>query len=198
MLLDFSKAFDKVNHSKLLWKVHQYGVGGNSLRWICAFWGNRSQTVVLDGEESESVPVTSGVLQGSVLGPILFLIYINDLPEELTSKVCLFADGTAVYLTVGGTDDSTVLQQDLNKLMEWESRWDMKFNPSKCQVVRVTTSRKQVHFPYTLHGHVLEVVTSARYLGVDISSGLSWNSHIDNITARANNSWIYQEKYQNT
>ena len=91
-----------------------------------------------------------------------------------------------MYLTFGGTDDSNVLQQDLDKLMVWESRWDMEFNPSKCQVVRVTTSRKSVHFPYKLHGCVLEAVTSARYLGVDISSGLSWNSHIDNITAKAN------------
>ena len=103
ILLDFSKAFDKVNHSKLLWKLHQYGIRGNALAWIRAFLGNRSQTVVLDGEESESAPVTSGVPQGSVLGPILFLIYINDLPDELSSQVRLFADDTAVYLTIGDT-----------------------------------------------------------------------------------------------
>ena len=109
--------------------------------------------------------MTSGVPQGYVLGPILFLIYNNDLPEELTSKVRLFADDTAVYLTVGGTDDSNVLQQDLDKLMVWESRWGMEFNSSKCQGVRIT-SRKSVHFPYKLHGHVLEAVTSARYLGL--------------------------------
>ena len=98
ILLDFSKAFDKVNHSKLLRKLHQYGIRGNALNWIRAFLGNRSQTVVLDGEESGSVPVTSGVPLGSVLGLILFLIYTNDLPDELASKVRLFADDTAVYL----------------------------------------------------------------------------------------------------
>ena len=184
ILLDFSKAFDKVNHSKLLWKLHQYGIRGNALAWIRAFLGNRSQTVVLDGEESESVPVTSGVPQGLVLVPILFLVYINDLPEELSSQVRLFADDddTAMYLTIGDTEDDKVLQNDLDRLSVWEDRWDMEFNPSKCQVVRVTTSRKLINVTYTLHGQVLEVVTSAKYLGVDISIGLSWNPHIDWIT----------------
>ena len=185
ILLDFSKAFDKVNHSKLLWKLHQYGIRGNALAWIRAFLGNRSQTVVIDGEESESVPVTSGVPQGSVLGAILFLIYINDLPDELSSQVRLFADDTAVYLTIGDTEDGKVLQNDLDRLSVWEDRWDMEFNPSKCQVVRVTTSRRLIDVTYTLHGQVLEVVTSAKYLGVDISSGLSWNPHIDRITKNA-------------
>ena len=105
ILLDFSKTFDKVNHAKLLWKLHQYGIRGKALGWLRAFLGNRSQSVVLDGEESESVPVTSGVPQGSVLGPILFLIYISNLPDLITSKVRLFADDTAVYLTVESPSD---------------------------------------------------------------------------------------------
>ena len=79
-----------------------------------------------------------------------------------------------------------MLQQDLDKLSVWESRWCMEFNPSKCQVVQVTTSRKSSKCSYVLHGHVLEVVSCARYLGVDISVGLSWNSHIDRITSKAN------------
>ena len=185
VLLDFSKAFDKVNHSKLLWKLHQYGIRGTALAWIRAFLGNRSQTVVLEGEESGSVPVTSGVPQGSVLGPILFLIYINDLPDELSSQVRLFADDTAVYLTIGGADDGKVLQNDLDRLSVWEDRWDMEFNPSKCQVVQVTSSKNLINTAYTLHGQILEVVTCAKYLGVDISSGLSWNTHIDRITGTA-------------
>ena len=186
ILLDFSKAFDKVNHAKLLWKLHQYGIRGKTLGWIRVFWGNRSQSVVLDGEESDSVPVTSGVPQGSLLGPILFLIYINDLPDLITSKVHLFADDTVVYLTVESPSDGQVLQKDLDTLSGWESRWVMEFNPSKCQVVRVTASRRPINTLYYLHGQALEAVTSARYLGVDISSGLSWNSHIDRITGNAN------------
>ena len=180
-----------LSNSKLLWKLHQYGIRGNALSWIRAFLGNRSQTVVLEGEESGSVPVTSGVPQGSVLGPILFLVYINDLPEELSSQVRLFADDMAMYLTVGGSDDEKVLQQDLDRLSVWEDQWDMEFNPSKCQVVQVTTSKTVINSVYTLHGQILEVVTSTRYLGVDISDGISWNSHIDRMTGNANRTLGY-------
>ena len=97
--------------------------------------------VVIEGEESGSVPVTSGVPQGSELGPILFHVNINDLPDELSSQVRLSADDTAVYLTIGGAEEGKVLQIDLDRLSVWDDRWDMEFNPSKCQVVRVTSSR---------------------------------------------------------
>ena len=186
ILLDFSKAFDKVNHSKLLWKLHQYGIRGHVLNWVRAFLGSRSQRVVIEGEESESIPVTSGVPQGSVLGPILFLIYINDLPDEVCSRVRLFADDTALYLTMESEDSGPTLQSDLDILSMWETRWDMEFNPSKCQVVHVAGSKRPVKRDYILHGQVLESVTCAKYLGVDISGSLTWNSHIDRITGSAN------------
>ena len=186
ILLDFSKAFDKVNHSKLLWKLHQYGIRGHVLNWVRAFLGSRSQRVVIEGEESESIPVTTGVPQGSVLGPILFLIYINDLPDEVCSQVRLFADDTALYLTMESEDSGSTLQSDLDILSMWETRWDMEFNPSKCQVVHVTGSKRPVKRDYILHGQVLESVTCAKYLGVDISCSLTWNSHIDRITGSAN------------
>ena len=186
ILLDFSKAIDKVNHSKLLWKLHQYGIRGHVLNWVRAFLGSRSQRVVIEGEESESIPVTSGVPQGSVLGPILFLIYINDLPDEVCSQVRLFADDTALYLTMESEDSGSTLQSDLDILSMWETRWDMEFNPSKCQVVHVAGSKRPVKRDYILHGQVLESVTCAKYLGVDISCSLTWNSHIDRITGSAN------------
>ena len=110
VLLDFSKAFDKVNHLKLLFKLSQHGVKGNTLNWIRSFLLGRTQTVVLEGERSAEAPVTSGVPQGSVLGPLLFLLYINDLPQNIQSQVRLFADDTAVYLTVTSSEDANTLQ----------------------------------------------------------------------------------------
>ena len=188
VLLDFSKAFDKVSHEKLIFKLHQYGIKGKNLEWIRAFLNNRSQQVVVDGIQSSSIPVTSGVPQGSVLGPILFLAYINDLPEHVTSQVRLFADDTVIYITLHKQADSIALQKDLQQLERWESLWDMEFNPGKCQVIHVSTSRSPINTQYVLHGQVLETVSSARYLGVDISNDLSWKTHINRITSNANKS----------
>ena len=186
ILLDFSKAFDKVNHLKLLYKLSCFGVKGNTLNWIQSFLIGRTQTVVLDGESSEEVKVTSGVPQGSVLGPLLFLLYINDLPENIQSQVRLFADNTAVYLTVTNMQDSQVLQSDLESLQHWERTWDMEFNPGKCQVIHITRSKSPVKSRYFMHNQELESVDAAKYLGVTISKDLSWNTHINNITSTAN------------
>ena len=188
ILLDFSKAFDKVNHAKLIRKLHNYGIRDRTLSWISAFLNGRSQTVVLEGDCSEEVSVTSGVPQRSVLGPILFLIYINDLPDKVKSQVRLFADDTAAYLAISKLADSEQLQADLDILQEWEIRWDMQFNSSKCQVIHITRSRSPLPTTYTLHGETLEAVASARYLGVGIANDLSWKTHVSRITNNANKS----------
>ena len=188
ILLDFSKAFDVVNHLKLLVKLQMHGIHGKTLDWIRAFLLNRSQKVVVDGEESTEVPVTSGVPQGSVLGPILFLLYINDLPDNIKSQVRLFADDTAVYLTINTKSDGTTLQTDLDTMQAWEKKWDMSFNPSKCQVMHITKSRNPILMQYTLHDQILEAVDHAKYLGVELSSNLGWNRHIQSITSKASKS----------
>ena len=142
VVMDFAKAFDKVAHNRLLYKLSSYGVKGNTLGWIGSFLSGRSQKVVLEGKSSSSAPVLSGVPQGSVLGPVLFLIYINDLPEYISnSTVRLFADDTLLYLTIHNSSDCTKLQDDLNNLQKWESDWQMSFHPEKCEVIHKTTKK---------------------------------------------------------
>ena len=142
--------------------------------------------MALEGKKSSEIPVTSGVPQGSVLGPILLLLYINDLPENINSQVRLFADETAVYLTMTSKVDSQTLQQDLQKLDKWEKTWEMHFNLSKCQVPEHTRARNPLQTQYVLHGQVLEAVDHAKYLGLEIGHDLNWNQHIQNVTTKAN------------
>ena len=132
---------------------------------------------------SRATYVTSGVPQGSVLGPLLFLIYINDLPDGLISTTRrLFADDSVVYRHISSPADSAKLQRDLDTLQAWENRWLMRFNATKChQVIRITNKRNPVKASYTIHGHVLETVTSAKYLDVHLDS----NHHVDSIVKKA-------------
>ena len=186
LIMDFAKAFDKVNHSLLTHKLHNYGISGSVNRWIRNWLEGRTQTVVLEGQRSRSVSVDSGVPQGSVLGPSLFLYYINDLQENLNSTVRLFADNTIAYLTVTPKDKGKLLQEDLDKLAKWEELWCIKFHPDKCNVLQVTNRRTPIPTSYNLHGHTLEAVTSAKYLGVTIQNNLKWDSQINNIANKAN------------
>ena len=127
--------------------------------------------------------------QGSVLGPLLFLIYINDLPMNVKSKLRLFADDTALYLTISTSSQSEILQNDLDNLERWSHKWDMEFNPSKCKVIHITRSKSPIPTQYTLHNCILE--SSAKYIGVDISSDLSWDTHINRISKKGNNTQSY-------
>jgi hypothetical protein len=187
IVMDFSKAFDKVSHSRLLYKLERVGIDPQTRKWIKSFLTGRTQTVIIDGEESTAVPVTSGVPQGSVLGPILFLVFIDDMPLYTKhSQVRLFADDTIVYLTVTAIDDCEKLQEDLKSLEKWEKEWQMEFHPDKCNVLRITRKNTKIIFPYTLHSHVLAEVTSAKYLGVTISDDMTWSNHIDKTASKAN------------
>ena len=129
------------------------------------------------------------------MGPILLLLYINDLPENVQLRVRLFADDTAVHLTVQGPNDSERLQSDLNVLQEWEEKWDMEFDPSKCQVLHTTRSRNPIRYNYTMHGQTHDSVENAWYLGVDISSDLGFFDHINRITSNAQKTWFSQKKH---
>ena len=187
ILLDFSKAFDKVPHQRLLLKLHHYGIRGRLLSWVEDFLSSRSQQVLVDGRSSGTAGVTSGVPQGSVLGPLLFLVFINDLPDCVSSEVRLFADDCLMYRPVRDQADAVALQEDLDHLQVWERTWQMSFNADKCEVLRVTNKRKNIiKTDYTIHGNTLRTVDQAKYLGVTIQSNLSWNPHVDNICAKAN------------
>ena len=144
ILLDLSKAFDKVPHLRLLYKLNHYGVRGQVLKWVTAFLSGRSQSVVCEGLASTTKPVTSGVPQGSVLGPLLFLVYINDLPSCVRSTPRLFADDCLLYRRIYTPSDCDILQSDLGRSREWATTWQMCFNPAKCEVLRVTRRTKNV------------------------------------------------------
>ena len=188
IIMDFSKAFDKVPHKRLQHKLSYYGIRENNLQWISNFLSNRTQRVVIDGAYSESADVTSGVPQGTVLGPILFLLFINDLPDNLSSPVRLFADDCVLYRTVKSESDEKILQNDLNILTQWEQSWQMEFNPSKCHVMHVSRKRKPRKAKYNLRSHTLESVKEAKYLGITLTDKMEWTPHINNITTQANRS----------
>lgn len=186
IVMDFSKAFDKVPHRRLSQKISHYGIRGSTLSWIENFLCNRKQKVVVDGEASTYASVTSGVPQGTVLGPVLFLMYINDLPDGLSSHTRLFADDCVVYRSITEESDSSSLQHDLDKLGEWETKWQMKFNIAKCHTLRISKSRHPIDTSYSLHGSPLGAVSEADYLGVKLTSNLTWTPHINRTVARAN------------
>ena len=120
-ILDFAKAFDKVSHTRLSRKMEYYGIQGSTLNWVTDFLRGRNQQVVIDGETSDPAEVTSGVPQGTVLGPTLFLIYINDIAENINSNIRLFADDCVVYRQIDSPKDHVILQDDLNKLVDWSN-----------------------------------------------------------------------------
>jgi hypothetical protein len=143
ILLDFAKAFDKVPHHCLLHKLEYYGVNPKTNRWIRSFLENRKQIVILEGTVSKQVPVLSGGPQGTVLGPLLFLAYINDMPETATSsEIKLFADGSLLYCTIDNQTDSHLLQSGLTILEDWKNKWPMSFNAKKMHCHQNSTKKQ--------------------------------------------------------
>ena len=184
LYLDFRKAFDTVPHGRLLSKLNAYGINGNILRWVQQFLSNRKQRVKVNSSYSPLTSVDSGIPQGSVLGPVLFVIFINDLPDCVSSSCKIFADDTKIY---GPSTDSKSIQEDLYKLMEWSELWQLKFNTSKCSVLHygknnVTTD----YFMDKDKNHKLKVINSEKDVGVTFSSNLKFEEHINNIINKSN------------
>ena len=138
ILLDLSKAFDKVSHRCLKLKLEYYGIRHTVLQWISSFLNQRTQRIVCSGHISPPIAVASGVSQGTVLGLLLFLIYINDLPDLITFSCSLFADDCLLYREIDTPDDCKTLQNDLSKVESWANEWIMTFNTTKCEVIQIT------------------------------------------------------------
>ena len=183
-ILDFSKAFDTVPHAGLLGKLEHYGIDSKILLWITNFLNNRKQHVVVDGSFSNFADIEYGVPQGKVFGPLLFLLHINDLPSCVNSKVCLFADDCLLYREIKNNQDQIDMQRDLDALMDWGSTWGMKFNAKKCNIMRVSRSRKPPQHFYSLGSEILQEVSDAKFLGIQIDNKLDWNRHISTVAAR--------------
>ena len=185
-ILDFSKAFDVVPHQRLLNKLDHYGINGSIHTWIGSFLGGRSQKVVVDGHKSKPAPVASGVPQGTVLGPLLFLLFINDMPSEVTqgTRIRLFADDCLIYRPIHCLKDQLTLQRDIDRLMDWADHWGMRFNAAKCNVMRTLGGIHSERF-YHMKGQILQEVTHAKNLGVTLSRDHSWRQHIEAVVSKA-------------
>ena len=180
IIMDFAKAFDKVPHRRLLHKLDYYGIRGSTHKWTSSWLSGRSQQVVLDGQASDPVPVLSGVPQGSVLGLILFLIFINDLPYNIKSSVRLFADDCVLFKNIHSLQDCLILQEDLASLGVLGGRLANEVQCCQMSLYESDSyySHKLIIHDYTLHQQTLENVQSAKYLGITITENMDWGQHI--------------------
>jgi hypothetical protein len=187
LYLDFSKAFDSVSHKLLCHKLTSFGFSGNLLLWITSYLNNRCQRVSLEGESSGWLPVTSGVPQGSILGPFLFLLFSNDIGDTLSqgTHIALYADDAKIFRPIHSAADCLTLQSDLDELQTWSDTWKLSFNALKCQVLSITRS-EIISFNYELNNLNLNLTQDFNDLGVLISNNFSWKSHISSIISRAN------------
>ena len=189
VFLDISKAFDRVWHKGLLLKLKSCGITGRLLDWLKDYLTDRQQRVIVNGEYSEWGKINAGVPQGSVLGPLLFLIFINDITHVISKcKIRLFADDTCLFIEI---DDPTVQAEDLNndleKLNQWAELWHVSFSPPKTEELLISRKRTQIaHPPIYLGGTVIKQVPQHKHLGLTISSNLTWNYHITEIMDKAN------------
>ena len=167
MFLDYAKAFDSVPHLRLLNKLKAYGCEEKVLAWIKGFLIGRTQTVSVRNSSSAKADVVGGVPQGSVLGPLLFILYINDLPNHVKSSMQMFADDTKIFTTVNTTQDLSKLQEDLSALQKWSEKWLLRFNADKCKTMHFGSSN--LNGVYKMNDINLQKIDMEKYLGVFIT-----------------------------
>ena len=187
LFLDVSARFDKVWHNGLLAKLNQIGVEETFLNTIGSYLSGRKQIVVVDGVKSDTLDVKSGVPQGSRLGPLLFIIYINDIISEIESDILIFADDTS--LIASGTDPAQTaaqLNRDLAKISSWATKWKVTFNSSKSKDMIFSNKCLNNSPPLILNDVIIERVNSHRHLGLYLTSSLDWSLQVQQVCLKAN------------
>ena len=185
VFLDFTKAFDSVPHEHLLLTLQCLGITGQLLQWVHSFLTCHFQQVVINGSYSDWLPVRSGVSQGSILGPLLFLLYIDDLHSVVSnSTLKLFADNIVLHRKVKCSADCSLLQQDLDNISSWTTKWQLHLNASKGRVFLISNKRKPLTYMYVINGTTISGISTVKYLGVHIQSNLSWSHHCRTVSAK--------------
>ena len=188
IFIDFRKAFDTVPHQRLLKKLHHYGIQENVYNWISTWLTKRTQRVVIKGHSSTYVHVDSGVPQGTVHGPLMFLLYINDITSNISSCIRLFADDCVLYRVIQSEQDHHHLQQDLNYIIQWTKHWQMSLNIDKCVILTCSRSTSPPEYHYNIDNTMLNHTSQHQYLGVLFHSQMSFSTHINNIASNATKS----------
>jgi hypothetical protein len=187
--LDISRAFDTVWHNGLLSKLMCLGVGGGLYRWIRAFLRDRSIKVVVNGSESSAANINAGVPQGSILGPTLFLVFINDLSHAVSSDIAMFADDTTLSATINCVNDRdrvyNLLLEDLRSVEDWAEKWLVKFNAKKTQQLTISRKTTKDARSVTFLGEALKEEEYIKLLGVNITSTLDWSCHVSKIASNS-------------
>ena len=187
--MDFMKAFNKVPHRCLIAKLHSHGIQGKLLDWIHSFLEHRQQRVVINGQSSTWRNVTSGIPQGSVLGPLLFVIYINDLPDTVLSQVFLYVDNTKMYHQIQDAGNRHTFQEDISKLQEWADKWLLRFHPDKCKLMTIGRDTPTDH--YTMYSEdagliPMASVQSEKDVGVIFDLNMIFREDIYSRATKAN------------
>ena len=201
IFLDISKAFGKVWHEGLIYKLRLYGFSGDLLSLLINFLTNRKQRVVLNGQNSSWADIKAGVPQGSILGPLFFLLYINDLTENLNSNPKLFADNTSLFSIVNNVAQSnSQLSSDSTKINGWAFKWKMSFNPDytkRAHEVVFSCKRIETHHPLLMINNVpVKRVPFHKHLGLILDSKLDFNEHINTVLSKVNKIIALLQKFQ--
>ena len=187
LFLDISAAFDKVWHNGLIAKLNQIGINGNFLSTLKTYLSGRKQVVVVDGEKSDVLDVQAGVPQGSRLGPLLFIIYINDITENLESDILIFADDTSLLASgIDPAETAAMINRDLEKISEWAEKWKISFNAGKSKDMIFSNKMLNNSPPITFDNSFVKRVNEHKHLGVYLSANLDWSRQIHEICLKAN------------